>query len=504
MSKILSFLNLILLLSTVASANNLVISNVTTPSNNQIAFEITWDNSWWANAPSNNWDGVWIFVKTQVCGVGSSPWQHADVRTFDVDHSVSGTITQVNAVSDGKGVFIRRAAVGGGSIPTTTVTLRFSNTYATASTNYEVFGIEMVNVPSGSFTIGDGSTTISQSHFSFGSNNSTPFTITSEASLAQDALRNDNSGHNTTAHAAVIAGFPKGFNSFYIMKYEITQAQYAGFLNTLEFIQQGNRMAASPSSTVGTRIFNTSDNRNSLEIKTAGVAFSTPAVIGNDLDNDNIFDEAEDGGNIACNYLSWDDLRAYLDWAGLRPMTELEFEKACRGTNSPVNSEYAWGTTSILTATSASISNGGQPSEVSTASGNGLCAHNGGSSTSLGPLRVGFAATGSTDRIQAGSGFYGIFDLSGNLWEQCYQIGWFNGSIRTSVPTFTGVLGNGALDANGNSDATNWGGGTALSVVRGGNWENTAQRCQVSDRFNINTTTENNTRVRRTGGRGVR
>ena len=51
--------------------------------------------------------------------------------------------------------------------------------------------------------------------------------------------------------------------------------------------------------------------------------------------------------------LSWPDLCAYADWAALRPMTELEYEKACRGPNNPVLGEYAWGNTSIsLTAVS--------------------------------------------------------------------------------------------------------------------------------------------------------
>src|SRR5205814_1580703 len=46
----------------------------------------------------------------------------------------------------------------------------------------------------------------------------------------------------------------------------------------------------------------------------------------------------------ACNYLQWEDETAYLDWAALRPLTELEYEKVCRGTNPPVGFEGAWGT----------------------------------------------------------------------------------------------------------------------------------------------------------------
>jgi hypothetical protein len=186
-------------------------------------------------------------------------------------------------------------------------------------------------------------------------------------------------------------------------------------------------------------------------------------------------------------------------------MTELEFEKVSRGAGSTVLlNEYVWGTTTINQAISSSLTTGGQSTEVSTSTSDGLCAYNGGASAVLGPLRTGFAATAITTRTGAGSSFYGALDLSGNLWEQVYQCGYYDGANRVNTPTFTGVLGNGALDSNGDTDATNWGTSVAVSIVRGGNWEHTAQRAQTSDRFYVNSTAENTTRVRRTGGRGVR
>jgi len=504
--RILYFLALVLFLASHLYSNNLAITNISAPSTTSIQFDISWNNSWYAAAPSNNWDAVWIFVKTQVCSAGSSPWAHANLSTNSGDHSVGGGVLQIDAVSDGKGVFIRRSALGAGHITSATVVLQFSGSYTVADTNYEVIGIEMVYVPQGSFTVGDGSTNNStHSVNSFGTNNtSTPRTISGEDAIAQDGLRNNSS--STSGHNAIIAAFPKGFNAFYCMKYEISQQQYVNFLNLLDFGQQVTRTAVIPSSSAGTAALasTSGDNRNSIEISTPGVAFSTPAVYGNDLNGNNIFDEATDGGNIACNYLSWEDLKAYLDWAALRPMTELEFEKAARGSNASVLNEYPWGSTTINQAISSSLTNGAQASEVSTSTADGLCAHNAGASTTLGPLRVGFAATSSTIRTGAGASFYGIMDMGGNVWEQAYQCGWVSGPSRTSTPIFTGLLGNGTLDALGNADQTNWGGGNALSVVRGGNWENAAQRVQISDRSNVSNTNENATRIRRTGGRGVR
>lgn len=482
-------------------ANNVSITNISAPNSNTIQFDIAWDNSWYAGAPLNNWDAVWIFVKTQNCNLGSSPWIHANLSTVSGNHSVTGGVLQVDVVTDGRGIFLRRSALGAGNIVTATVTLQFSASYTIADTNYEVIGIEMVQVPEGSFRVGDQTSTNS-----FGSSQTTtPATISNEDEIAQDGLAQAVGG--TTTHNLISTDFPKGFKAFYCMKYEISQQQYVTFLNLLDFNQQINRTAVAPSSAIGTAALApaSGDNRNSIEIATSGIAFGTPAIYGNDLNGNNIYDEATDGGNIACNYLSWDDLKAYLDWAALRPMTELEFEKSCRGLNPFVAAEYAWGTTTINQAISSSLFNAGQATEVSTSTADGLCAFNaGGANIALGPLRVGFAATASTFRTGAGASYYGILDLSGNVWEQTFTAGYSAGTSRLGGITFTGTLGDGTLDANGTANAANWG-AVGISIVRGGNWEDLNLRARVSDRpIRGNTTTQNTTRVRKTGGRGVR
>lgn len=483
-------------------ANNLSITNISVPSTTTVQFDISWDNSW--NISGISYDAVWIFIKTQDCA-GSATWDHADVSTTGGDHSVTGGVLQIDAVADGKGVFIRRSTAGTtGNISTATVVLTFQSTYVIANTNYEVFGIEMVYVEQGTFVVGDGSSTDAESNSSFGNNSAVgSYSISSEGQISQDDLRVDKSGDGAvTAHGNILAAFPKGFDAFYCMKYEISQSQYVSFLNLLDFNQQASRTAVSPASAVGTLALTdaSNPNRNSIEIATTG-SISTPAVYGNDLSGNNTYDESDDGGGVACNYLSWNDLIAYLDWAALRPMTELEFEKAARGTNSAVLTEYPWGSTAINQAVTSSISNGGQVGEVSTSTADGLSAYNGGTSTSLGPFRVGFAATSITGRTGAGASFYGILDLGGNLSEQVYWAGYYNGGRLSS--SFTGELGDGSVNALGNADATNWG-TVSDSMVRGGNWENGGQEVQTSDRTQIGLTSENTSRVRRTGGRGVR
>ena len=49
--------------------------------------------------------------------------------------------------------------------------------------------------------------------------------------------------------------------------------------------------------------------------------------------------------HIPMGYMNWQDLASYLDWSGLRPMSEFEYEKACRGTLTAVPFEYPWGST---------------------------------------------------------------------------------------------------------------------------------------------------------------
>lgn len=201
-------------------------------------------------------------------------------------------------------------------------------------------------------------------------------------------------------------------------------------------------------------MFTSNANRNGVDIQTPGLASTTPAVYACNLDGDALYAEAVDGKDIACNFLSWGDLAAYLDWSGLRPMTELEFEKACRGTIPPVPNEYPWGTTGIA-ASAYTLANGGATNEgiatnYSTTLGNASYATTAG--TIDGPSRVGiFAANGSNSgRVTAGASYYGIMELGGNVWERPVTISYLEGRA------YTGSHGNGGLDADGNPDATSW------------------------------------------------
>jgi formylglycine-generating enzyme required for sulfatase activity len=192
----------------------------------------------------------------------------------------------------------------------------------------------------------------------------------------------------------------------------------------------------------------------------------------------------------------------YLDWSGLRPMTEMEYEKVGRGSGVPiVANEYAWGSTTILQATSGALTTGGQSTEVSTASGNGLCAYGSANATTFGPLRCGFAAGAATNRFQAGASYYGVMDMSGNVAEQCV------GGYNFNYSSFNGLNGDGTITAAGLFNTANWptaGGGQAGGIARGGFFASTApNELRLSDR---NWMTQNWNQVKNSagGGRGVR
>lgn len=510
--QLLLLTGLLLLASVPSRANNVTITNMTVVSSTQVRFTISWDNSWFI--PGFNWDAIWVFVKAQQCA-GTTTWDHVDLSTTAGVHTATGgTGLFIENSTDGKGVFVRRNSLGGGT-QTSTITLQFATAIAAiATTNFCVYGIEMVWIPQGNFFVGDWSSSPTHSWGALGTNNTnTPFTITSEVALGSDVFRNDASSASIVIlHNIIPATFPKGWAGFYCMKYEISQQQYAAFLNSLTLAQQFVRTTTGPALPAGTLAMTTAGNQNRSAIVVATPATGgAPAVYSTDLNADGTYG---DGDDLACNYLSWADLLAYLDWSALRPMTELEYEKAARGLNGALLTEFAWGSTSILQAISTALNNGGGPSETSTSMGAGLCVFNGGASTTLGPLRTGFAATSNPSRTWSGGSFWGVMELSGNLWEQTISIGYWNGGSRLPASyVFTGENGDGRLAVlNADADVATWpapnfpftttSAGTV--IVRGGNWEQAAQRCQISDRFFVSNTAENLTRTRRTGGRGVR
>jgi formylglycine-generating enzyme required for sulfatase activity len=350
--------------------------------------------------------------------------------------------------------------------------------------NYKVFGIEMVNAPQGAFDLGDG---VSASTF-----NSISVNAASQSSGISAATIGGGG-------PSIPSTFPVGYNAFYCMKYEISQLQYVEFLNSLTFAQQQSRIFSDPTSAAGTYVaYGSYAYRNGIVIETPGNNGAIPAVFGCDATT-GVVNNVNDGQSIAMSNLSWADLAAYLDWAALRPMTELEFEKVCRGTLPRVAGEYPWGDTNINAFYSNTIENPLQPTETETTVVNGRCAHAiGTASASFGPLKVGVFANASSGRSSAGAAYYGAMEMGGNLWERTITVG------NAAGVAFNGTLGDGTLTPIGDANQATWPSvSTATGVgYRGGEYISAAGFVRISDRTSASSTSAARTYTH--GGRGVR
>lgn len=470
----------LLLFAINSNANNVQITG-TSVSGSNVTFTISWDNSWNANVAPANWDAVWVFIKYQDCN--TRLWAHAGLSTLATDHT-AGSPLQVDTVTDGKGVFLRRSALGGGNITSVSVTLKM--TIPAGTYNYKVFGIEMVNVPQGAFDLGDGAS------------NSTYNSISVTATSQSGGLTSAAIGG---ASAAVPATFPMGYNSFYAMKYEISQLQYVEFLNSLTYDQQKAHTLNDPIGAAGTyALFPAYQYRNGIRISVPGNNAAIPAVYVCDA-TAGVEDNNDDGQATACSGLSYGDLAAYLDWSALRPMTEMEFEKLARGTAPRLANEYIWGTTEINLVYSAiaGLINDLLPNESYTPATNGSCACAVNTGSSLyGPLKVGVFASGTSGRASAGAGYYGCMELGGNTTERVVT------TANTSGTAFNGTLGDGTISPLGLANQTTWPSpATAVGIgFKGGDYYNVAARVQTSDRASVGTVDA--ARGFYYGGRGVR
>ncbi len=495
---------------TIVKANNLVIGAPTYDHvEKTISFNISWDNSWKITTGPANMDGVWVFVKRQACS-STNIWSSAILSTTSADHSsvaVSGSnLLTVDAVADGMGVYIRRTASGTGNISAHTIKLKFNSTLNTNPTittslsdNFKVLGMEMVYVPQGGFYIGDGRP-VNTSNFSNGDNVSSALYIDEAkqtAGLGDASVYTSNPIYGCPKRLP--ATFPLGYNGFWCMKYEISTVSFVEFLNTLTYDQQAVRLSKwNPVRYPNGITYFSGGGGQKVEVytQTAGTYNTIPAIFSYNVNEK----------YTPVGYLGWLDLTAFLDWSGLRPMTEFEFEKLCRGPLNPVAYEYPWGNT-LITKTTNSNSGNGSFSEKPTNLGEGLVLY-AWEDVNWVPFRSGYAATSTSTRSQAAATYYGILDIAGNMAEQVV-----GGGSGYDYSNFTTTNGDGVLGTNGNANVTGWPtsyGISAGNFVKGGSFDNatTTTHLQVSDRtfYKYASATDNfsNGYYPSAGGRGIR
>ncbi|MEI7501010.1 MAG: hypothetical protein WCK84_11255 [Bacteroidota bacterium] len=246
-------------------ANNIAVSNISLAGHNavnhfnMVKFDITWENSLrndiagTGNAVPYNWDAAWVFVKYRI---DSGIWQHAWLDSAGHINLSGSTIATgllnpdqiFNTTSNpGLGVFIYRDANGTGTLAIAGVQLRWNyganGVNDSATIDIRVYAIELVYVPQGGFYAGSGGTETS-AFYKFPATTD-PYQITSEDEITV-GTETDNIFYNYSIYGGdqlgpIPAAFPKGYNAFYSMKYEISQQGYVDFLNSLTQTQANTR-----------------------------------------------------------------------------------------------------------------------------------------------------------------------------------------------------------------------------------------------------------------------
>jgi formylglycine-generating enzyme required for sulfatase activity len=444
----------LLLTAGVAQANNLRVANVSVTKRDDhtafLKFDISWENSW--RHTNINHDAAWVFFKVRQ--EGSAEWQPvmlegSGINLSDYSNGV-GTAIDIIVPSERMGLFVRRAEEGSGILSVTNVQAVWnfsSNSLVKTSRVFvQTLAVEMVYVAQGNFAVGNGSPGFTPA----------PFTLTTistnDANVAPSGTGSlgGMAGGFPTGQTAPNALWPNGYSAFYCMKYDVTEGQWVDFFNTLTDAQKTARDITG--NVNGGKNTDGVTNRNTVAWTSGGATSAAPDRV--------------------CAYFSWGDEAAFADWAGLRPMTELEFEKACRGPLATILDEYAWGSAAYTAVTG--IMNAGLGTETATG---GNCNNFFCTPTPKGPYRAGIFATATSSRISAGASYWGIMDLSGNVWKMFVTVD--NATGRA----FTGVHGDGKLNASGDADVTLWPGTSAVGTgSRGGHYNTADNYMRVAER----------------------
>jgi hypothetical protein len=407
-------LSLFISFCSLANANNMLVQNVTTLGNDpvnktiQVQFDISWDNSW---RDAINYDAAWIFMKFKDA---NGLWQHAQLNQTGFTNG-TGTSNTLQVTSDKVGSWLYRSALGSGTFNTTGMQLQWNYGLAglTSVTGLEVrvFAVEMVYVPEGEFNCAGTPQNGRSFYFSNNSgsrsdglffapgnnfpvinsrlsptltyNDGTASLLRIKGNVGIDS-NNDGTVDNTT--------YPIGYNSFYCYKYEMTEQQYADFLNTLSSTQRSN-----------------------LGIAGTGISQS----------NGQYFTSTP---NKACDNSTLPRLLSFADWSGVRPISFLEFNKASYGPLQPVFN-LNFGTQNGIR---------GYPAwgSVNRPSGFSYTATN-----------AGYLANSTSTRFSSGASYYGILEFTGSATEPVVKLDYLN---------FTNENGNGSLSADGLSDLSSW------------------------------------------------
>jgi len=370
-----------------------------------VEVRVDWDNAW---HNERNRDGAWLVVKVRAPGRG---WRHALLgpEGHSVESGDAGVEGDLFASEDRVGLFVAPSGPHRGSVEWT---VRASLAPETArvldqiglGAEVAVFGVEMVQIPSGAFHVGEVSEA-GRAHGAFflSDANGDPagrYEVESESAIevgaGQGRLNYSNEGpfhiYMGDREGPVPDEFPKGHRAFWCMKYELTQGQYAAFLNHLSPSDTAHRAVGAGLASLA------ADSRLTIRIEDGRYVADRP--------------------DRPANWVSWDDGCAWADWIGLRPMTELEFTKACRGPGETPTDDFPWGTA--------------DKEALQRVMGSDL--------DLVVPGAADESALSDGTRPALGASYYWVMDLAGSVWERCVTIG------HPSGRAFRGTHGDGALN----------------------------------------------------------
>ena len=451
----------------------------------KVSFSIAWKEAW--NNAVNN-DGVYVFVKYKEKGV----WHHANLakssgKVFDATNAIPEGFSTgsdkdlamwIPDTAKGAFLFVQKGIEKDVCADNVTFSIKIDEDADIE--DMKVFGLEMTYIPEGEFEIGDPMGTNGPRNCLYVYPNGGAYKVVSEDAIIMDAkdgylyCDQDNERSRDEVPFTIPVSFPKGFKAFWYMKYGVSCQQYVDFLNTLTRRQQQQHVRSDISGSNIPNYYVMTDTceerfRQSIVVERKGNSTTEPLTFYT-------YAPAR-----ACNAIAWKDTAAFACWAGLRPISDFEFEKACRGPLPSVPWECAWGSTEIGRVDTFSGADGsGDEIKVPTHGlvnacvGSGIAPFEAAAGKTVpdnpgfeGPVTCGlFSFTrheGIPKRLNDGAGYYGNTELSGNLWEPVVTFGHPKG--RAFIPNH----GTGELDADGLAQVEGWPDENAEGTgVRGG------------------------------------
>ncbi len=371
--------------------------------------DISWNNSW---RNDRNFDAVWLFFKAG----NRFNMKHLQVVENGLEYinvqNSKGPSPAFIVPEDKMGIFVYPSENYRGDINwSIRVKLNpeaLNNVRAINLT--KVFGLEMVYIPEGKFTLGDPDERALNYGALYKSDSMGQpkglYTIESENEIDVDASEDNlfykvqNEAYQGDQKGPIPKMFPKGYDSFFVMKYELKQREYVDFLNNLTEGQSQNR------ANFGGK--NYYANRGGIFMENEKYETKFP--------------------NRPINYCSWDDGMAFADWAGLRPMTEFEFTKATRGTSVPIEMEFPWNSNSKKRMQRFINSNGDL-----------VCADG-----------LDESMLNDKNKDLFGASYYWVMDMAGSLWERVVTIG------HAAGRSFKGSHGDGLIGEYGFANSADW------------------------------------------------